>query len=85
VRTIIPSTDYDKLKKNIYIYHVEPFNCLGSLIKSVARYTLEIKLGNSMAKSASNKKKTLFISKSDLKCNEGTNGKLLLDHSFVWY
>ena len=38
-----------------------------------------------MTKLASNKKKTLFISKSNLKCNEGTNGKILLDHTFVWY
>ena len=69
---------------NKKLQHLEPFNYLSSLITSVARCTLEIKLRDSLAKSAWNKKKTLFISKSDLICNEGTNEKLHLGRSFVW-
>jgi len=38
---------------------MEPFNYMGSLITSVARCTLEIKLMNAMGKSALNKNTTI--------------------------
>jgi hypothetical protein len=46
--------------------NVEYFNYLGSMITNDARCIREIKSRNTMAKSAFNKKKTLFTSKLDL-------------------
>jgi hypothetical protein len=46
--------------------NVEYFNYLGSMITNDVRYTREIKYRVATAKAASNKKKTLFNSNSDL-------------------
>jgi hypothetical protein len=54
-----------KIDKNL-VENVEGFNYLGSMITNDARCTREIKKRIAMAKSAFNKKKTLFSSKLNL-------------------
>jgi hypothetical protein len=61
---------------------VEYFNYLGSMITNYARCTREMKARIATAKSAFNRKKTLFTRKLGLK--EETSKVLHFKHRFVW-
>jgi hypothetical protein len=66
--------------------NVEYFNCLGSMITNYAGCTHEIKSRIAMAKTAFNKKNTLFTSKVILNLRKKlSSSKVLhLEHSFIW-
>ena len=63
---------------------VECFKYLGSILTNDGRCTCEIKSRIAMAKSAFNKKKTLFTSKLDLNLRKKLVKCYILEHGFVW-
>ena len=60
------------------------WNVLNIWVANDGRCRCEIKSAIAMAKSAFNKKKTLFTSKLDLKFEEETSKMLHLEHGFLW-
>ena len=69
---------------NRQLENVKYFNYLGSMIINDARCTREIKSRIAMAKTAFNRKKTLFTQQIGLKSKEETIKMLHLEHSIVW-